>query len=316
MYAQLSDGTAVAFVLEYGKFSGEMMAKNTKLLSGKHIASRVIQTTRHEWQKFDKDYAPPRLGVIQVGDDAASQVYINRKTHACHSVGFETVCIHLPSTASQQTILNKIHELNNDDAITGILLQLPLPPQCFISDLLEAIVPHKDVDALTPTNMGRLLAGNYDLLPCTTAAILALLQSSTVDLPGKRIVMVGASALVGKPTAVALLHHHATITICHLLTKDLKFHVQQAQILIVAIGNPSVIQPDWIPDNCIVIDVGINRTHNNQIIGDIPTEKVIDKVALITPVPGGVGPVTVAHVVKNLFTLFCRKRVRDSAGLI
>ncbi len=312
---QLSDGASVPFMLEYRKFSGVVMAKNTRLLSGKHIASRVIQTIRHEWQKFDDDYCPPRLGIIQVGDDAASQVYINRKTQACHSVGFETVCIHLPDTASQQTILSKIHELNHDDSITGILLQLPLPPQCFISDLLEAIAPHKDVDALTPTNMGRLLAGNYDLLPCTTAAILALLQSSNVDLPGKRVVMVGASALVGKPTAIALLHHNATITICHSLTKDLRFHVQQAQILIVAIGNPNVIQHEWIPENCVVIDVGINRARNNQIVGDIPTERVIDKVSLITPVPGGVGPVTVAYVVKNLFTLFCRKRIRDSAGL-
>ena len=289
------------------------MAKSAKVLDGKAIANGIIQSIRHEWLKYEANYTPPTLAIIQVGHDAASTVYINRKIQACRRVGFDNIHLHLPEDTTQATVLEKILALNADESITGILLQLPLPPQCFATDLLEAIEPSKDVDALTPRNMGSLITGNYDLLPCTTGAILTLLQGYHVDLLGKRVVMVGASALVGKPTAIAMVHYHATVTICHSETKKLKEHVQTADILIVAIGNPGVIQPDWIPNHCIVIDVGINRAGNNQIIGDIPFEKVIDRCALITPVPGGVGPVTVAHVVKNLFTLFCRKRALEKA---
>ena len=280
------------------------MAKNSKIIDGKRIAKQIAAQITSDWQAQSSQLPPPKLAIIQVGDDHASSIYVQKKIQACHRIGFLTERIHLCAQSQQQDVYQTITMLNHDPSVTGILLQLPLPPHCYTPDLLAAIDPNKDVDAITPISMGRLMSGNYAILPCTAQAVLSLLQSANITLPGARVVMVGASTLVGRPTAIVLLHHHATVTICHSETKDLRNHVQQAEILIVAIGNPNVIQPDWIPTGCVVIDVGINRRSDHQIVGDIPTEKVMDKVSRITPVPGGVGPATVAHLVKNLYTLY------------
>lgn len=278
-----------------------------KLIDGRKLSMHLLDSVRTDWQVRVDKKTTPKLVIIQIGDQHASTIYINRKIQACRRVGFHPALISLPVSTTQNEVIYHIEQLNNDPSVTGILLQLPLPPQLSAASLLAIIHPDKDVDGIGPTNLGRLVSGNFDTPPCTTGAILYCLRSIRTPLSGTHVVMVGSSPLVGKPTAIALLHHHATVTVCHSKTQDLAQQVRQADILIVAIGNPNVIQPDWIHPGCIVIDVGINRGVDGRIIGDIPASSVIDKVSFITPVPGGVGPLTVAHLIKNLYTLYCNQ---------
>ena len=280
------------------------MAQDLQLLDGRALAQKKQQSIAKTWHTHYATHTPPRLAVIQVGNLHASTVYVKRKIKACLALNFHADHLQLPDTITQDALLQTIHQLNQDACVTGILVQLPLPNHLCPRKTLSAIQPNKDVDGLHPTNLGRLIAGNAHILPCTTAAILDLIALSAHDLSGATITMVGASTLVGKPTAIALSNRHATVTICNSRTKNLADAVKQAEILIVAIGNPNVIQPDWIRHGSTVIDVGINRGPTGDIIGDVAHLDLSNKVAHITPVPGGVGPMTVANLVANLFTLF------------
>ncbi|MEC8882532.1 MAG: bifunctional 5,10-methylenetetrahydrofolate dehydrogenase/5,10-methenyltetrahydrofolate cyclohydrolase [Pseudomonadota bacterium] len=281
------------------------MTDKNKLINGSMLAKNIIENIQLRWAHNKSQSSPPSLAIIQVGNDHASSVYIRHKMSACRQIGFLANCFNFPDNCTQSELTAKITDLNQDIDTHGILLQLPLPPHLDKLELLKCIDPSKDVDAIGPTRLGNLINEHANILPCTTAAILYLIKQTGISLPGKKVTMIGASSLVGKPTAIELLNRHATVTVCHSQTTDLATHAKQADILIVAIGNPHVIQPSWIKKNSIVIDVGINRSETGKVIGDIDTASVLDTVQFITPVPGGVGPLTVAHLVKNLYTLYC-----------
>lgn len=278
---------------------------------GRQLAQQLLATTALEWSAQSSPPTSPHLAIVQVGDHDASNVYIRRKILACEKVGFRASRHVFATDVSQSTLLDQVQSLNNDPDVTGILIQLPLPSTLNTTELINQIDSGKDVDGMTPTRLGALVAGSFHLLPCTTAAILALLSLNEIELTGKSVVMIGASALVGKPTALALMHHHATVTVCHSETRDLAACVREADIVIVAIGNPNVIQAEWIQPQTVVIDVGINRCADGKIIGDIPTRAVIEKGAFATPVPGGVGPLTVASLVRNLWLLYREQQDLD-----
>ena len=281
------------------------MSQKTYKINGKPLADRLLSRVAADWSSRVSRAQTPHLEILQVGEHDASEVYIRRKVRACEQVGFTTNQQILAADITLSALLKKIDGLNDDPKITGILIQLPLPPTLDAGIVTARIQPDKDVDALTPTRLGELVTGRFDLMPCTTAGILQLLHENQVQLSGKSVVMVGASALVGKPTAIVLLHHDATVTVCHSETIDLEKHVRDADVLIVAIGNPNVIQANWIQPGCIVIDVGINRSDDGRIIGDVPTEATAARQAYVSVVPGGVGPLTVAHLVNNLYRLYC-----------
>ena len=280
------------------------MSDKNKLINGSILAKNIIENIQSRWTHSKSQSSPPSLAIIQVGNDHASSVYIRHKMSACRRIGFLANCFNFPDNCTQSEIIAKITDLNQDMDTHGILLQLPLPSHLNRLELLRCIDPNKDVDAIGPIRLGTLISGHSDILPCTTAAILYLIKQTGISLTGKKVTMIGASPLVGKPTAIELLNRHATVTVCHSQTADLAMHVKQADILIVAIGNPHVIQPSWIKKNSVVIDVGINRSEEGKVIGDIDAASVLDTVQFITPVPGGVGPLTVAHLVKNLYTLY------------
>jgi methylenetetrahydrofolate dehydrogenase (NADP+)/methenyltetrahydrofolate cyclohydrolase len=278
---------------------------------GRQLAEHLLAATTREWRALSSPPASPHLAIVQVGDHDASNVYIRRKIRACEKVGFRASRHVFATDVSQATLLDHVQSLNDDPDVTGILIQLPLPPSLNTSELIKQIDSGKDVDGMTPTRLGALVTGSFHLLPCTTAAILALLSFNQIELCGKSICMIGASALVGKPTALALIHHHATVTICHSETRDLAACIREADIVIVAIGNPNVIQAEWIQPETIVIDVGINRCADGKIIGDVPARAIVDKGAFATPVPGGVGPLTVASLVRNLWLLYREQQDLD-----
>ncbi len=273
------------------------------LIPGKPIADTIITTVQSQWQNLSSSARPPKLCVIQVGSDDASSIYIRNKIRACHTIGFLAEHLVFSNHTTMSTLVSRIDKLNQDSTVDGILLQLPLPTHLDAAKALARIDPWKDVDAITPHHLG-LLAHNKPLIyPCTTAATLQILQNLALDPAGKQVVMVGASTIVGKPTAMALLNLQATVTICHARTINLAQAVSQADILITAIGKPDVIQPSWLRPDTVVIDIGINRK-NGQVVGDLATLEAEPHCRAITPVPGGVGPVTVACLLANLFFLY------------
>lgn len=286
-------------------FSDSMM-----LLSGQPVAQKIIEKVRATWAAVQPKTPAllPHLVIIQVGDDPASTLYVQRKISTCRSLGFIATHHTVAASCSQIDLQDLIVEFNQTPRVHGILLQLPLPAHLDSISLLQAIVPHKDVDGLTPTSIGLLNQGAPGFIPCTARAVLELLTTYNLPIARRHAVVVGASDIVGKPTALALLHAQATVTICHAATADLAKHVRQADILIVAIGNPNVIQADWLQPHSVVIDVGINRDAQNRVIGDIPTQAVQAHVHAISPVPGGVGPVTVAMLMDNLLQAFLAQR--------
>ena len=284
------------------------MNEHHNLLSGTKLAKDLLASTRSLWMQCPQPSPTPVLAIIQVGHLDASSIYIQHKIAACDSVGFGTKLYHFETSVTQSELLNQLTELNNNADIHGILIQLPLPQHLDPAALMAHVDPMKDVDAIGPTRLGQLLSGRCSLLPCTTAAILNLLDAYSVKLSGRQVVMVGHSFLVGKPTVAALLQEHATVTVCHAYTRDLAKHIQEAEIVIVAIGNPNVVKIDWLKKDTIVIDVGINRSQCGKIIGDVDTKAALAKGAFVSPVPGGVGPLTVACLVQNLFKLYCQQR--------
>lgn len=270
------------------------------ILDGKKIAEKIkLEVASQVATRKNQALPAPGLAVILVGDNPASATYVSHKQKACEMVGIRSILHHLPTHTAHQAIADKICELNEDTSVHGILLQLPLPNFASPDDLLEMIDPKKDVDGFHPYNLGRLAQLRPLLRPCTPYGVMTLLQHTGEDLIGKNVTVVGDSNIVGKPMALELLLARATPTICHRSTKDLKMHIQHADILISATGHYGVIQSEWIKPGAIVIDVGFSRLSNGKITGDIDFETAKERASWITPVPGGVGPMTVATLLQN-----------------
>jgi methylenetetrahydrofolate dehydrogenase (NADP+)/methenyltetrahydrofolate cyclohydrolase len=274
------------------------------IIDGKKISSQIIEHIASEVKSLKlKTEKSPGLAVILVGDDPASAVYVRNKNKTCTNIGFQSFENILPSDTSELKLLNLIDELNNNEHINGILVQLPLPKHISSHKILEAIKPEKDVDGFHLQNVGRLVTGNPSFIPCTPAGIIQLLDYYSVDLEGKSAVVLGRSNIVGKPVAFLLLEKNATVTICHSRTKDLSKITRQADVLIAAIGKPNFVTADMVKDGSVIIDVGINRVEG-KLVGDVDYQVVSQKVSLITPVPGGVGPMTIAMLMANTLQSF------------
>jgi len=244
----------------------------------------------------------PGLAVIIVGDDPASRVYVNNKKKACEDLGIYSEEYALPAETTEEELLCLVKKLNNDDSISGILVQLPVPKHIDEKTILDAINPKKDVDAFHPVNVGKIMVGDFDFVPCTPAGVMELIKESGIDVAGKECVVVGRSNIVGKPQAMLLLHKNATVTICHSKTKDLKEVCKTADILVVAVGRAKMVDESYIKEGAVVIDVGMDRDENGKLCGDVDFESACKKASYITPVPGGVGPMTIATLMKNAVT--------------
>lgn len=273
-----------------------------KIINGKAVAQKVKIDVAEEVNKLRKNGVIIGLAVIIVGDNQASRIYVNNKKKACAEVSIHSKEYALPETTSQSELIELISNLNNDDSINGILVQLPLPKHIDEKAVIEAIDPLKDVDAFHEINVGKIMIGDYSLLPCTPAGIIELLDSQNIEIEGKHCVIVGRSNIVGKPMAMLLLHRNGTVTICHSKTKNLKEICLNADILIAAVGKAKFITSDMIKKDAVVIDVGMNRDENGKLCGDVDFDNVEKIVSYITPVPGGVGPMTIAMLMKNTVT--------------
>lgn len=271
-----------------------------KLIDGKAIAQTVRDKVKTGVSaRTQAGKRAPGLAVILVGLDPASQVYVGNKKRACEEVGFVSKSYDLPDTTSEQELIALVDELNDNPEVDGILVQLPLPHGLNSERILERINPLKDVDGFHPYNIGRLAQRIPALRPCTPKGIMTLLDNTHMNIKGMNAVVVGASNIVGRPMSLELLLAGCTITVCHKFTKDLKHQVSQADILVVAVGKPEFIPGNWVKEGAIVIDVGINRLENGKLVGDVEFDVAKDRASWITPVPGGVGPMTVASLVEN-----------------
>lgn len=269
------------------------------IIDGKKVSAQVKEQVRIETEELVKKGIKPGLAVIIVGDDPASRVYVNNKKKACEKVGFLSKEFALPATTTQEELLSLVKELNEDKEINGILCQLPLPKDLDEKAVIEAISPLKDVDAFHASNVGKIMIGDYDFLPCTPAGVMEMLHSYNIPVEGKECVVIGRSNIVGKPMAMLLLHENGTVTITHSRTKNLKEVTKRADILVAAIGKPKFVTADMVKEGAVVIDVGMDRDENGKLCGDVDFENVKEKCSAITPVPGGVGPMTIAVLMKN-----------------
>jgi methylenetetrahydrofolate dehydrogenase (NADP+)/methenyltetrahydrofolate cyclohydrolase len=271
-----------------------------QLLDGKALSAKIESDVANRVKDFkNKTGSVPGLAVILVGQDPASAAYVNMKKKACDRVGFYSVTHEMPANISQDAIENTITMMNQNKNIDGILIQLPLPPQIDTTKILELVQPSKDVDGFHPYNVGRLTTGLEGFVPCTPLGVMALLSEYNIDVKGKNCVVIGASNIVGKPMAALLLNANATVEICHIFTDDLKKHTLNADILLVGVGVINLIKEDMVKDDVIVIDIGINRADSGKLVGDVDFENVSKKCSYITPVPGGVGPMTIAMLLSN-----------------
>lgn len=270
-----------------------------ELIDGKVISSNIKDELKEKVAMLKREGICPNLAVIQVGNDPASSIYVKNKKKACEYIGIGSLSYELPDNTSEKELLDIIDELNNRKDVTGILVQLPIPDSIDESKVLERISPKKDVDGFHVQNVGALCTGQKGFVSCTPAGVIQLLKRSGVEIAGKNCVVVGRSNIVGKPMALLMLKENATVTICHSKTKDLKEVCKNADILIVAIGKPKFINHEYVKNGAVIIDVGIHRDENNNICGDVDFEDVKDIVSKITPVPGGVGPMTIAMLMSN-----------------
>lgn len=272
-------------------------------IDGKAIAAKIRGEISESVNKLKKEKGiNPKLAVVLVGDDPASQTYVKMKEKACREVGVEEETYRMPKVTKEEAVLKKVRELNSNKGIHGILVQLPLPEQISPAKALKEVSPEKDVDGLHIENMGKLLRGEEPyFMPCTPSGIMELIKSTDREIKGAEVVVVGRSNIVGKPIALMLLAEHATVTICHSRTKDLGAVCRRADILIAAVGKPKIIKGDMIKHGAVIIDVGVNRTEEG-LVGDVDYEEAQKKCSYITPVPGGVGPMTIAMLLKNTLT--------------
>lgn len=272
------------------------------IIDGKLVAQEVKAKVSKKVKELQENGITPGLAVIIIGNNQASRIYVNNKKKACAEVSIYSKEYALPDTTSQKELIELISKLNNDDSINGILVQLPLPNHINEKAVIEAIDPLKDVDAFHEINVGKIMIGEYDLLPCTPAGIIELLNSQNIEIEGKHCVVVGRSNIVGKPMAMLLLHRNGTVTICHSKTKNLKEICKNADILIAAVGKAKFITSDMVKKGAVVIDVGMNKDENSKLCGDVDFDNVEKIASYITPVPGGVGPMTIAMLMKNTVT--------------
>jgi methylenetetrahydrofolate dehydrogenase (NADP+)/methenyltetrahydrofolate cyclohydrolase len=271
-----------------------------QIIDGKAISAKVREElTAIVADRTRRGYRPPGLAVVLVGADPASQVYVRNKRTACDKTGIRSFSYDLGESVTQEELLSLVDQLNADDEVDGILVQLPLPAHIDASAVIERIDPTKDVDGFHPYNLGRLAQRTPLFRPCTPRGIITLLEESDVDPKGKHAVVVGASNHVGRPMALELLLAGATVTVCHRFTKDLEQQVREAELLVVAVGKPGLIPGVWVREGAVVIDVGMNRMPDNRLVGDVDFEDAKARAAMITPVPGGVGPMTVATLLQN-----------------
>jgi len=273
-----------------------------QIIDGKAVATKLKLDLKKATEiRLNSGKRRPGLAVVLLGSDPASQVYVGSKRRSCEEIGFKSDSYDLATDSAEEELLTLIDKLNADDEIDGILVQLPLPEHINADVVIEHIAPHKDVDGFHPYNIGRLAQRNPQLRPCTPKGIITLLNSTGLDLRGQEAVVVGASNIVGRPMALELLLAGCTTTVCHRMTKDLEFHVRRADVLVVAVGKPNFIPGDWIKEGATIIDVGINRLDDGTLTGDVEFDVAKEKAAWITPVPGGVGPMTVATLLENTF---------------
>lgn len=271
-----------------------------QIISGKTVSAEVREKIKQETAALiESDGIHPGLAVILVGNDPASQVYVRNKQRACEELGFNPFEYKLSENTTQEQLLDLISVLNKDPKVHGILVQLPLPDHLDEQSVLYSISPEKDVDAFHPLNVGKIMIGSYNFLPCTPAGVMELIDWAGIEVSGKNCVVVGRSNIVGKPMSMLLLQRSGTVTICHSKTKNLKEICANADILVVAIGKPKFITGDMVKEGAVVIDVGINRDESGKLCGDVDFESVEPKAGWITPVPGGVGPMTITMLMKN-----------------
>ena len=271
-----------------------------QIIDGKKVSAEVKEKVRQQTLSLiEKHGVTPGLAVVIVGDDPASRVYVNNKKKACELVGFRSEEYALPAETTQEELLELVNTLNNKEDINGILVQLPLPKHLDDKAVIEAINPVKDVDAFHAVNVGKIMLGEYDFLPCTPAGVMEMLHSYEIPVEGKECVVIGRSNIVGKPMGMLLLHENGTVTICHSRTKNLAEVCRRADILVAAVGIPKFVKADMVKEGAVVIDVGMDRDENGKLCGDVDFENVKDKCSFITPVPGGVGPMTIATLMKN-----------------
>lgn len=273
-----------------------------KIIDGKAVSQKVKDEIRAEIERDGLDIG---LAVVIVGNNQASRVYVNNKKKACEVCGIKSYEYALPEETSEEQLLELVDSLNNDKNINGILVQLPLPKQINEEKIIEHISPLKDVDAFNAVNVGKIMIGNYAFLPCTPAGVMELIHSTGTEISGKECVVIGRSNIVGKPMAMLLLHENATVTICHSRTKNLAEVCRRADILVSAVGKADFVTADMVKDGAVVIDVGMNRNAENKLCGDVKYDEVEPKASFITPVPGGVGTMTIAMLMKN--TLMAKK---------
>lgn len=271
-----------------------------KIIDGKQLAKKTREKLRYEVEELKKEGIQPKLAVIMVGDNSASQIYVRNKSKACNDVGIEFEEHLLPSTTKQDELLDLIEKLNNNKEINGILLQSPIPDGLDINEAFRKISPEKDVDGFHPVNVGKLVLGQDTFVSCTPYGVMKMFEEYNIDLEGKNAVVIGRSNIVGKPMSQCLLNKNATVTICHSRTRNLPEITKNADILVSAIGKPEFVTADMVKDGAVVIDVGINRTEEGKLKGDVDFENVSKKASYITPVPGGVGPMTIAMLMNNV----------------
>jgi len=303
------------FELDTSKLEASTRETEPGIMAGRPVADAVeSQLERLVEQLADLD-VHPSLAVVQVGDDPASEIYIEHKQRACQRVGIESSHVHLPADIDQQSLIGRIDELADPASGTatpdGLLLQLPLPDHLESEPAVSRIPADRDVDGFHLNNLGKLMAGASDLEPCTPRGVLRLFNAYDVELPGRRAVVVGRSRVVGRPMAQMLVRADATVTICHRQTRDLKAEVTRADLLVVATGRGHLIPGDWIQQDAVVVDIGITRRPDGSLIGDVEFDEARDRASLITPVPGGVGPMTVATLLENTVRAACLRRGLD-----
>ncbi|CDQ39701.1 bifunctional methylenetetrahydrofolate dehydrogenase/methenyltetrahydrofolate cyclohydrolase FolD [Virgibacillus salexigens] len=283
-----------------------------EIINGKELAQQLRTEMKDEVVSLKNDGIHPHLTVVLVGDNPASKSYVRGKEKACLETGISSDLIELPTTITEEELLNQIDQLNDDHSVHGILVQLPLPEHINEQKVIEAIRPEKDVDGFHPVSIGRMMTGMDTFLPCTPYGILTMLQSKDIEIEGKHAVIVGRSNIVGKPVGQLLLNNHATVTYCHSRTQNLKQYTNQADILIVAVGRANGIDASYIKEGAAVIDVGINRLKDGSLTGDVDFESVAQKASYLTPVPKGVGPMTITMLLKN--TIKAAKGIENSEG--
>lgn len=276
-----------------------------KIIDGKKIAQNLRKDIAQQVKTLER---APGLAVILVGDDPASAVYVRNKDNACKEVGFYSEKINKPAGITQQQLLDEVVRLNNDDRIDGILVQLPLPKHLDANLIIETISPQKDVDGFHSENIGKLMQNKSYLRPCTPKGVMTMLATTGIDLAGKDCVVVGASNIVGRPMLMELLNARATVTICNSKTQDLSGKLRRADVIVAAVGVPQIIQGDWIKPGAVVIDVGINRLENGKLVGDVDFDAAAEQASWITPVPGGVGPMTIATLLENTLTAYKNRK--------